>query len=124
MGIFRHVCSITDQINAAVIAQSPVTSLSIFDGDEAFLSTSRDRAMCVWDVRRGARLSVHTQRMGAMNGAVIGRDQVQVASVGKCKTISFWDLREPNPLQVGNVWYFTSIVYYYSVLIREYLYLI
>jgi len=55
----------------------------------------------VWDVRRGARMSGHHTRMGGINGVGLGRDQVQVVSIGSDQQLTFWDLRESHPVQVS-----------------------
>lgn len=77
-----------------------ITGLEVFIGDEAVMSCSRDESFIVWDVRKGCCLSAHRTKMGYLNGVALAPDQVQVVTVGSDKRISFWDLREKNPLQV------------------------
>ena len=40
--------------------------------------------------------------MGTINGVLLAKYQVHVVTVGTDRNLSFWDLREPQPLQVIN----------------------
>ena len=60
----EHAAAVTD------VAMSP-------DGARA-LSCSKDRSLYSWDVGRKCRTSVHTQRLGNMNGLALGPDGLLV----------------------------------------------
>ena len=77
-----------------------VTSILMFDDDHHCLTCSRDKTFSIIDLRAEKRLSSHEQRNGGINDAVLCGDQVQVVTVGQERKLSFWDLREPQPLQI------------------------
>ena len=67
------------------------------------LSCSRDRSFLCWDLRNERRITSHVQRMGGINCITLSNDETQVLTVGQEKRISFWDLREHNPIRVTNL---------------------
>ena len=72
---------------------------ALFDDDVHAVSCSRDKSFLTWDLRREKRISSHTQRMGGINDVELSRDQSLVLTVGQERKITYWDLREPHPVQ-------------------------
>lgn len=85
-----------------------VTSLQIVADDSCVFSASRDRSILCWDLMQGVRTACLTQRMGGINSIALmtaaneQRGNEEILSVGQEKRISFWHVREPNPLEVVN----------------------
>lgn len=50
-------------------------------------------------LQREQKVSCHVQRMGGINDVALSADQSLVFSVGQDRRVSFWDLRQPEPVQ-------------------------
>lgn len=76
-----------------------VNDVLIFNDNVHVLSCSRDRSFLCWDLQQERRVSSHSQRMGGITAMSLSRDQNLILTVGQEKKITYWDMREVNPLQ-------------------------
>ncbi|KAL0487104.1 CFAP52 [Acrasis kona] len=64
------------------------------------MSSSKDKSIFCWDLRKERRISSHEHRMGGVNGFVVCKDQTTIISIGSNKQVTFWDMRQPESTQI------------------------
>jgi len=75
-----------------------VTKVQLLD-DLHLLSSSRDKALLCWDLKSEKRVSAHIQRMGGINCFDSVPNSSLVITTGQDRKITYWDLREANPVR-------------------------
>lgn len=76
-----------------------VSKVQLWHDDLHLISASRDKALLCWDLKTEKRVSAHIQRMGAINSFDIVPENNLVLTTGQDRKITYWDLREPNPVK-------------------------
>ncbi|KAF4735505.1 hypothetical protein FOZ63_018008, partial [Perkinsus olseni] len=64
------------------------------------VSGSRDRCLLTFDLRAEKRITCHRERHGGIDCLAVGSDDNVVVTGGKEKHLTFWDLRQPEPIRV------------------------
>lgn len=79
-----------------------VTGLALLEDNRHVLSCSKDRGFICWDLQTEKRISAHKQNMGGLNTiALIPQgDRYLAVTAGQEKSITIWDLSQPNALKV------------------------
>jgi len=79
-----------------------VTQVECFADDTLALSCSRDKSIMCWDLRNECRVTGLVQKMGGLNCLALCRDQNTFLTAGQERHITYWDVKEPDPIQVIN----------------------
>ncbi|KAJ1633850.1 WD40-repeat-containing domain protein [Pavlovales sp. CCMP2436] len=82
-----------------------VTSLALSDDDLLLYSSSKDKSFICWDLRQEKRLVSRTQSAGGINAIILlpaptPEKQVYVMSVGQERKLTYWDMRQTDPLNL------------------------
>jgi len=77
-----------------------VTQVECFADDTLALSCSRDKSIMCWDLRNECRVTGLVQKMGGLNCLTLCSDQNTFLTAGQERRITYWDIREPDPIQV------------------------
>ena len=75
-----------------------ITQLKLMEDSSHLLSASKDKSVITWDLMRERRATIHEQKMGAVCGLDVYRNQANFVTVGLEKRVNVWDLRQPNPV--------------------------
>lgn len=76
-----------------------ITGVQLFANDQFAASVSRDRSLLTWDLRQERRLTAHRERHGGLNCLALASDQTTVITAGAQKTLTYWDLRQAEPVR-------------------------